>query len=347
MRRSQIRLNLRQAFLATGKIAIFVCLASAINLAIAQDKATIVPPARVGKIFVSQASVLAEYDRFIPSFHGKKNNFPAEIRQKYLQKALKRAIEKELAYQECVRRQMEIADKEWSALVKEIEVRNNLLDKGGLKKYLQDQGQNYDQWVANLQRELLIEKLLKQEVEDKVTVDSKEIRDYYEKNLRAFYLSTAVQIQLISVVLDKKWDQAKQEAARQKAQKSWALAKKGSDFYQLASEHSEDPWRVKGGDFGLKHCGTLELAFEEKALSLKVNEISDVFQTNFGYHIMKLLDKKPGRQLPLAEVTDRIKISLLKEKKLSAMLQFYRNLAQKSPIIPQSASDLVLNPAND
>jgi parvulin-like peptidyl-prolyl isomerase len=310
-----------------------------------QQKAANESQARVGFVYIAAEMVNREYEAMIPSFHGKQH-LPEEMQATYRRKALKSAIEKELVSQEAVRIGMRVTDKELQTALHILEQQNNLALKGGIKKAMEQGGQNYTLWLKLFRRELLINKLLQQEIAAKLKVEEHEVSDYYDQQKSNFYLPASVHIQMISVALDKNWEQAKQDAALQKTKKVLEMVKQGADFSQLAYQYSEDPWRVKGGDFGVKHCGTLEAAFEEKALTLQVNELSDIFQSVFGYHVMRLLGKEPGRQLKLEEVAENIKITLLKQKKAQATLRFYQSLAKRTAITPPSASEMVLNPTD-
>jgi|SRR5690554_328491 len=83
-------------------------------------------------------------------------------------------------------------------------------------------------------------------------------------------------------------------AARAKIDSVLNLIRNGEDFVQLASEVSEDPGtKDRGGDLGFFERRQMVKEFDEAAFNLDVNEISDVVQTNFGFHIIKLLEKKP------------------------------------------------------
>lgn len=89
--------------------------------------------------------------------------------------------------------------------------------------------------------------------------------------------------------------------------------KAGEDFAKLAEEYSEDPGSAaNGGDLGYFSTGVMTKPFEDAAYSLKVGEISDLVQSEFGYHIIKLTDKKEVK--PFDEMKDEIRKQLIQEK---------------------------------
>ncbi len=89
--------------------------------------------------------------------------------------------------------------------------------------------------------------------------------------------------------------------------------KAGEDFAKLAEEYSEDPGSAaNGGDLGYFGTGVMTKPFEDAAYSLKVGEISDLVKSEFGYHIIKLTDKKEVK--PFDEMKNDIRKQLIQEK---------------------------------
>lgn len=88
-------------------------------------------------------------------------------------------------------------------------------------------------------------------------------------------------------------------------------AKSGTDFAELAKKYSEDPGsKDKGGEYTFPR-GQMVKQFEDTAFSMKTNEISDIIETQFGYHIIKLSEKMPAKKVDLEKVKDGIKDHLL------------------------------------
>src|SRR6202000_463070 len=88
----------------------------------------------------------------------------------------------------------------------------------------------------------------------------------------------------------------------------------GADFGELAKKYSEDPGsKDKGGEYTF-HPGRMVKEFEDTAFSMKTNEISDIIETSYGYHIIKLSEKIPAKKVDLSEVKDGIKDHLVQEQ---------------------------------
>jgi len=90
---------------------------------------------------------------------------------------------------------------------------------------------------------------------------------------------------------------------------------RGEDFIELAKEHSTDPGsKDKGGDLGYFKRGVMDAAFEDVAFSLAIGETSEPVKTIFGYHIIRVEDKKPERLVPFEEVRDDVRKQVIKQK---------------------------------
>lgn len=125
-------------------------------------------------------------------------------------------------------------------------------------------------------------------------VTEEEIRDYYRGH-RAEYLQGA-QRNLDYVLLEKRPSAEDSAQVKRRIQELLLRARQGEDFAELARLYSEDPGsKEKGGDLGFFGRGEMAKPFEEAAFDLKVGQISDPIKTNFGWHIIKLTDRKEGK----------------------------------------------------
>ncbi len=104
-------------------------------------------------------------------------------------------------------------------------------------------------------------------------------------------------------------------AVKAKAEDLLKQAKAGADFATLAKKYSEDEASAKnGGDLDFFGRGRMVPEFDQVAFTLAVGQLSDPVKTSFGYHIIKLVDKKPGTTRPLAEVQPAISAQLATER---------------------------------
>ncbi len=148
-----------------------------------------------------------------------------------------------------------------------------------------------------------------------VTFDEGELDKHYRRHLDRFEIPEQVQASHILLRVQKDAGDEMKKVKRKLATEILEKAKGGQDFAQLARTYSEDPGSAaKGGNLGLFPRGTMVASFEEAAFSLAPGQISDVVETPFGYHIIKVEKHTEPGVRPLAEVAEEVKVSLRGEK---------------------------------
>jgi peptidyl-prolyl cis-trans isomerase D len=142
-----------------------------------------------------------------------------------------------------------------------------------------------------------------QAIRARTQVSAEDIERYYEDNAQQY--STPEQVRASHVLLK---TEGKEEAAvKKRAEELLAKAKAGEDFAQLATRFSEDDGsKVKGGDLGLFPKGQMVPEFDAVAFALQPGQISDLVKSQFGYHIIKVIEKNPAAKRPLDEVRAQI-----------------------------------------
>lgn len=136
-----------------------------------------------------------------------------------------------------------------------------------------------------------------------INVTPQEVETYYNTNLPQY--STPEQIRASHILFNS--EGADEVALRTKAESVLAEARAGADFADLAEQHSDDTGSASlGGDLNYFGRGQMVPAFETAAFSLMPGEISDLVQTDFGLHIIKVVDKQEAFNRPLDEVREQI-----------------------------------------
>ena len=136
----------------------------------------------------------------------------------------------------------------------------------------------------------------------------------YEGRKDQFSEPEQVRASHILIKVDPDASQEEKNAARQKIEDILANVKAGQDFAELAKQYSECPTNQKGGDLGFFPRGVMVASFEEVAFTLNKDEISGIVETPFGYHIVKVTDKKSQRKVSFEEAKDRLRQELLQQK---------------------------------
>ena len=147
-------------------------------------------------------------------------------------------------------------------------------------------------------------------------VTDDELNKVYKDNLQQFQVPNRVHAQHILLLTTGGKTDAEVAEIRKKAEDILAQAKKkGANFEDLAKKYSEDPGsKAKGGDLGWVLQGQTVPEFEKAAFSLNKGEISDLIKTQYGLHIIKVLDKETAHTKPFDEVKDELRPNYLLNK---------------------------------
>ena len=167
---------------------------------------------------------------------------------------------------------------------------------------------------------ILVAKLIEEEVEVKSEVESNEIKSYYENNKQEFV--SPFRLRASHILL----------RSRKEADEILKKIKKGESFEELAKKHSLDPTAVKGGDIGYFRKGQLIPEIEEAAFALKKDEISDIIQSTFGFHVIKVTGEAKPQVKEFKLVEKEIEEKLTIEKKSGHFEDLVERLKKKADI---------------
>jgi peptidyl-prolyl cis-trans isomerase C len=187
--------------------------------------------------------------------------------------------------------------------------------------------------LKDIEQQLKVNTLVKEAlVGVETTITEEEVSQFYQGNSDSFQSPEKVCAQHILLKINPN------DAPEIKSQKRLELAglsgkiENGADFSKIAEEHSECPSKQQGGDLGLFERGRMVKPFEEAAFTLKVGEVSDIVETQFGYHLIKVTDRKEARTVPLEEAKDEISKYLKNSKEQQAVNSFIGTLREKADI---------------
>jgi len=168
--------------------------------------------------------------------------------------------------------------------------------------------------------QLTIEKLFHEHLYPRVAVTEAEIRKYFEDHPEEF--KEPEQVHAAQIVV-KGYDEARR--IQQQLQS-------GKKFSDLARKYSLSPDARVGGDLGFFHRGIMPHQFDEVAFRLAVNQVSEIVETDYGFHLFRVLEKRPARRLELAEVHSKIHEKLLNEKRQEAQAEYLKNLRARAAV---------------
>ena len=169
-----------------------------------------------------------------------------------------------------------------------------------------------------------------------IKVSDADIKSYYEQNAGRFTKPEERRIRHILIAVKKDAAENERKAAKEKAEGILAQIKKNpASFAHLAKEHSQDPGSAQnGGDLGFFTKGKMVKPFEETAFAMKKGETSELVQTDYGYHILNLIDIKPAIVKSLAEMKNQILQEVkgqLVNKKYIESAELFSNMVYEQP----------------
>jgi parvulin-like peptidyl-prolyl isomerase len=209
-------------------------------------------------------------------------------------------------------------------------------------KQLAQVGQSPEQLSDTIKKMLQQQHWLESQIAGKTEVTDEEAMKFYEANKAEFQQPDTVKASHILFLVNKDDSQEVVNQKLEAAKAAEARAKSGEDFVKLAKELSEEPGaKESGGDLGFFPKDRMVPEFAEAAFSQKVGDISDPVRTQFGWHVIKVTDKKAAGTLPYEEVKAQL-ITFLKAKKqeeaAQALLQSLRTSAQIENTLPPPAA---------
>ena len=239
-------------------------------------------------------------------------------------------IEREILYQQSQKAGIKITDQTIDDQLAAIKKR--FPSETEYKNALGKMNLSEDEVKLQIMRGLYIRELIEQQISSKVVITDEESKAYYDKNPQMFKQPAQIKASHILIKVDAKADEAQKAEARKKIEEVQQKLKEGGDFAALAKEYSEGPSNAKGGDLGYFKRGQMVKPFEDAAQALKPNEVSDVVETRFGYHLIKVYDSKPEQTLAYADVKDKITQRMKQEKIEKEAVQYVDQLKKEAKL---------------
>jgi peptidyl-prolyl cis-trans isomerase C len=256
---------------------------------------------------------------------------PPDQRDRVYRGVLDQMIGFRLLIQETKSRKMVVPDGELDKRVEQI--RSRFPTEEAFKQALQEQNVTVEDLRTDALNDLLVGNMLQAEVAPKVSVTPEQVNDFYQKNPAQFQQPERVRASHILVGFPQNADEAAKKEARTKAGELLKEIKAGKDFGELAKQHSTDPGSGKnGGDLGFFQKGQMVPPFEQAAFALKPGETSDLVESQFGVHIIRMVERQPGRVVPLDEVRPKIQQYLEGQGRQQQTQAFVETLKAKGKI---------------
>jgi peptidyl-prolyl cis-trans isomerase C len=243
---------------------------------------------------------------------------------------LENLIDRELLYQESQKKGIEIdpsaVDKQFSSL------RDRFPSEAEFKNALSQMNLSETGVRSQIRRGMAIQQLIDEQFGAKVSVTEGETKTYYDSNPNRFKKPEEIRASHILIKVDPEADASGKKKARQKIEEIQEKLEQGEDFAALAKEFSEGPSAVRGGDLNFFRRGQMVKPFEDVAFALEPGKVSDIVETRFGYHLIKVAEKKPETTIAYKEVQGEIEEFLKREKVQEETGQHLEKLKKKADI---------------
>ncbi len=251
-----------------------------------------------------------------------------------LLEALETMIDERLKLQEGKKMGFEVDDITVDAAIKEVE-KNNSLEDGQLAAMLEAEGKSLENYKNIVRNQILVSKITRFELGSRMAISGRKIAKYYHDNQKEFWESSQVRVKHILILFEKDASEKIKKEKNKQIKEILAEVKGGKDFAEAAKEYSEDVSASLGGEVGFVIKGQMVPEFEKAVYRLKEGEISDVVETEYGYHIIKAEEIQKGRTTPFKEVKEKIK-KILSINKKESVYKAWINELRESAFIEKS-----------
>jgi peptidyl-prolyl cis-trans isomerase C len=254
-----------------------------------------------------------EFDVYKQHYSAKTPNLPPYFVEQLRTQVVNEMVNQELLYQESQKQKVKISKETVDQEMASFEKRFPSPEQ--YQAWLAKMGFTQEGFRTQFLQRMAVRKMIEQDIVSKINIKDDEAKAYFENNPDQFSQKESVRARHILIKVDKTADDKTKADARQKLVDIKKKILAGEDFAELAKAHSQGPSNVKGGDLGYFGKGQMVKPFDEVAFKLAVNEVSDIVETQFGYHLIKVLDHKAAQMPPFEEVKDKT-IQTLKNERI-------------------------------
>ncbi len=275
---------------------------------------------------VDDQAIKDETEKLRPQYEQVFSEMPEEEREKQLvdwsrENVIEGVLLRQAAMKDPDGPPAEAVDKAYAEMIEQA---------GGKEQFFQQLGlapDQEDKVKKDIEQRFRLEKLIEKVTTSAGEPSEKDIRKHYEQNKEKFTIPEMVRAAHIVKHVKPIDDPEKLKAEMDEIR---AQMDENTDFAEIAAKHSECP--ENGGDLGFFARGQMVQQFEEVVFDMEKGRISDVFQTEFGYHIAKVLEKKPSIPCPIDEVREVIVRELSEQNQQRAIEKFVDAEKEKATI---------------
>jgi peptidyl-prolyl cis-trans isomerase C len=261
-----------------------------------------------------------------PAWSSLREEYRAELTGKHLSSL----VANELIFQKATASGTTVTAAEVQAELEKLS--RNFPNDAVMNTELAKQGLDRAELVKGIERTLILDHYVRQNVTNKITITPEEVSQYYSGHMEQFKHDDLVRTSHILIMVKNKATAAEIKTAQDKAEAILARLKKGEDFAKLAKENSADGSAAQGGDIGWIKKGMTAPEYDAAAFSLGVGQISAVVTTRFGFHIIKVTGQKQAGVYSLDEIRTDLTDMLKQQKSQEQVQNLLRELRAQAKI---------------
>jgi peptidyl-prolyl cis-trans isomerase C len=286
--------------------------------------------ASVNGVFVPKAYLEREVKRFEEQALNQGRTVDEEQRAELNRQALDTLIDMELLFQESQRRGFLISEERIEEQVSGL--RDQFSNEQDYAAALEQIGINREELRVELRRQLAIQDMIDTDIAPATAISEQESVEFYSNNPAFFSNPEQVRARHILILVTAEGTEEEKTAARSRLAEIRARIAAGEDFAELAGQFSEDGSSANGGDLGYFRKDQMVEPFADAAFALKVGELSEIVVTQYGYHLIQVMDRKEESTTPFEEVQPRIFQYLHREKVMVAIEELAAQLRDQAEI---------------
>lgn len=294
--------------------------------------------ARVNDVNIMQSQI----DEYIEANIQGLRSRPEQLNEEFIQQRVKE-IEVEYRDKLIIEQLMDEAVAEQGISITDEEIKEKLTELAEKQtpkmtvedflKNVEGSGISLKEYDVMLKRQLAWDKLISRQIEGKYEVTEEQALTYFNEHPNNFGVPELINVSHIVICPVDDTDPNMKAEAKSRAQGLLEKLKQGADFEEMAMDYSEDASGINGGNLGYIAKGKMEPAFEEVAFSLPTGELSDVVETSYGYHIIKVTDHKEQAPATFDMVKEQLISELSAFNKAELTKNYLRKLIQDADIV--------------
>lgn len=293
---------------------------------------TIKKAADVNGVSITMLTLNDEYRQVLKQQGIAEEDIPADQVTAFKKELLRSLINQELLFQECRKNNISVDEESVSASI--LKAREAFENEEAYQSALKDANMRESDFSARIRRTLTINKLVDEKIGWYIVVTEEESKEYYDSYPDLFQRAEMVRASHILAKVARDAGEAEIKAAREKIESIEKRINAGEDFARLARENSDCPSSENGGELGYFERGEIQMAqeFEDAAFALAPGSVSDIVQTDFGFHLIKVTDRKEAGTIAYETVRSDLEDYLRQQKIMTEVSSQIENLRRDASI---------------